>query len=119
MTRFRCGNDPRTQLTPGDRATARTEEKTTVSDLDAAREALRGYSLRPGYVDAVERFEAAVRANERTPPMPMSKEQAELRAALAEAEERAETDDRVMDALNRKIRELSDQLRHRADEVQP
>ncbi|MFD3310089.1 hypothetical protein [Streptomyces sp. NPDC058694] len=33
--------------------------------LDAAREALRGYSLRPGFTDAVERFEAAVRANER------------------------------------------------------
>ncbi|WP_326730259.1 hypothetical protein [Streptomyces phaeochromogenes] len=33
--------------------------------LDAAREAVRGYSLRPGFVDALERFEAAVRANER------------------------------------------------------
>lgn len=72
--RPRCGNDPRVQLTPGDRAavaefraylTARAKEKTTMSDLDAAREALRGYSLRPGFVDAVERFEAAVRANER------------------------------------------------------
>jgi len=72
--RPRCGNDPRAQLTPGDRAavaefraylTARAKEKTTMSDLDAAREALRGYSLRPGFVDAVERFEAAVRSNER------------------------------------------------------
>lgn len=75
MTVPRCGNDPRTQLTPGDRQavsefrdylTARAEEKTTVSDLDAARAALKHFGLLPGFAAGIERFEAAVRANERT-----------------------------------------------------
>lgn len=48
------------QSHPGDQCPAER------SSLDAAREALRGFSLRPGFVDAVERFEAAVRANERS-----------------------------------------------------
>lgn len=74
MTRPRCGNDPRVQLTPGDRAavanfraflTARAEEKTTVSDLDAARAALKPFEIISGFVGRLEAFEAAVRANER------------------------------------------------------
>lgn len=74
MAGFPCGNNPHYVMSPGDAAvvaefrlflTARAEEKTTVTDLQAAREALRGFLLRPGFVDAVERFEAAVRANER------------------------------------------------------
>lgn len=71
--RPRCGNDPRAQLTPGDRAavanfraflTARTEEKTTVSELDDARAALTLF-LTTKYHIRIDRFEAAVRANER------------------------------------------------------
>ncbi|MGA5506851.1 hypothetical protein [Streptomyces umbrinus] len=92
-----CGNNPRYQMSPGDRAAvaefrayllARAKEK-TVTELDAAREALRGYSLRPGFVDALERFEAAVRANERaTPPEPMDDDQARARLAPLEAKAR-------------------------------
>lgn len=72
--RPRCGNDPRAQLTPGDRAAianlhaylaARTEEKTTVTDLDAARAALQPYEIVSGFTGHIEAFEAAVRANER------------------------------------------------------
>lgn len=42
----------------------------TMTELQAARLALTAFSARPGFVDALERFEAAVRANERsgTPP---------------------------------------------------
>lgn len=36
-----------------------------MSELDKARAALKGYGLLPGFVGALERFEAAVRANER------------------------------------------------------
>jgi len=37
-----------------------------MSELDKARAALKGYGLLPGFVGALERFEAAVRANERS-----------------------------------------------------
>lgn len=72
--RPRCGNDPRAQLTPGDRAAvanfhaylaARTEEKKTVTDLDNARTALKPYEIVSGFTGHIEAFEAAVRANER------------------------------------------------------
>jgi hypothetical protein len=53
--------------------------------LDQARAALEPFSVITGFTDRLERFEAAVRANERaTPPQPMDDDQA--RAVLAPLE---------------------------------
>lgn len=73
MSGFPCGNNPHYVMSPGDAAavanfraflTARTEEKTTVSELDDARAALTLF-LTTKYHIRIDRFEAAVRANER------------------------------------------------------
>lgn len=71
MTRPRCGNDPRAQLTPGDAQVvadfraylARRHQERTMSDLDNARAAVANWLIDdPKARTALERFEAAVRA---------------------------------------------------------
>lgn len=131
MPGFPCGNDPRVQLIPGDRAavanfraflTARAEEKTTVSDLDAARAALKPFEIISGFVGRLEAFEAAVRANERAgaevrrlgapdpAPEPMSEERAAQLLAPLEAKARAIREQ--LDAKRRAevLREAADRL---------
>ncbi|MGX1909027.1 hypothetical protein ACWIID_09210 [Streptomyces phaeochromogenes] len=143
--RPRCGNDPRAQLTPGDRAavanfraflTARAEEKKTVSDLDAARAALKPFEIISGFVGRLEAFEAAVRANERAgaearrlgapDPAPTTRATVlheaanliEARQDRLDAEERAEFDDLDHETVLQgvAVRDMAKHLRHLAAE---
>jgi hypothetical protein len=73
MPRPRCGNDPRAQLTDGDRQAiadfraylAKRHQEKTMTDLEEARANLEAWLETGDARAALERFEAAVRADER------------------------------------------------------
>ncbi|GHA28836.1 hypothetical protein GCM10010372_30870 [Streptomyces tauricus] len=133
-----CGNNPHHQMTPDDAQvvaefrdflTARAEEKTTVSELDNTRAALKHFVILPGFTDALERFEAAVRANERAGtevrrlgapdavPDPMTDRRAAQLLAPLEAKARAIREQ--LDAKHRAevLREAADKIEARQDRL--
>lgn len=78
-----------------------------MSAVDQARAVLQQFASVPGFVDAIERFEAAVRANERSG--------ATTAAVLREAADWFHQHDSAL----LQAQQVAELLRRRADEEQP
>lgn len=87
-----------------------------MSELDNARAALKHFGLLPGFVGGLERFEAAVRANERSGRAEGLREAAAFyEQVLKDMGDTTDRDPRYWLG----IRDVALGLRRRADEPQP